>query len=138
MARPFDMDHRTFEEKITEAASLENVVLAEGEVAALKHRIEFTLMGRAGDLTVAQLQGAVKRLLPGIRQTASVLASHSTREVTTAGLFPEQVLRRLAESSEPYLRSPEGVEMLVSLVDGRVAKLNPTTLVVTPLAVITK
>ena len=136
MSRPFDLDHRPFETKALEAAALDDVVLDPAEVSALKQRISMVLFDRdPGELTVAAIQGWIKRALPGIRQVTASLATHGAvpGQATADSMFGPRLLRRLAEGGDIHSQSPAHNEVLVSLVNGRPVRLNLTNSVVMPL-----
>jgi hypothetical protein len=141
MSRPFDYDLRTFEEKLTEAATLVGEAVTASESAAIKQRIRFTLMDAdPKDLNVAQLSGWVKSLLPAVRRTATLIGAHTdvadgVVTAETAGLFPDRLIERMATGRDPYHSAGTAGEVVCCLVGDRRVRFNPTNLVVTPIRI---
>lgn len=139
---PHDLDGRTFEQKIDEAAARVGVTLAEGEASAIRDRIQFSLLeGSPSDLSVAQLSDRVRQIVPAMRRAQATIKSHvalagqEAPAAEHAGLFPHSLLRRFAEGGDPYQMRADAQEVVCSLVGDRRVRVNPANLVVTPLRV---
>ncbi len=136
--KPTDRTLQSFEIKVVEAAKLCGIeVLTAQEVATIKERIRFALLGsNPGDLSVAQLGPWIRNMLPGIRQTAALLEGHGRHQdgqtISAQSVLPP------AFQTDQALADTETVaagEVLCSLVGDRKIRFNPASMVVTPLRV---